>query len=282
MCLTIATANGCSNTYCDSVKVRVNTIANCAASFTSTLDTCQTLGFTNTSSGAFTREYWNFGDGSTYDTVSNPSHLFPVGTWSVTLEIYGTGCQSSVTETVSVAACGNVGNDTICGTVFNDLNGNGVQNTGEPGIASAEVHIGSFITYTDSNGHYWIVVPAGTYTIYYCAPTGYAFTIPVNSITPNTNTTCSAYQNIQISGSSNCGFNFGIQLNSVTICGTVYFDANDNHVQDPGEAGIPSARVALTDSATGAVVIVYTDQYGNYCAVVPAGTYTIRASSGSY
>ncbi len=279
VCLTITSANGCTNTYCDSVHVGHAITTVCHASFTYTIDSCQRVTFTSTSTGDLSFLRWIYGDGTT-DTLSNPTHVYAQGGhYTVILHFYGVNCYNFDTVVINVPSCTAVG-DTVCGVVFNDLNGNGVQNTGETGVPYAEIHVGSYVTHADSNGHYVIVVPAGTYSIYYCAPTGYTFTIPVH--TPlNSNVNCSAYQNIQVTSGQNCGYNFGIQNNSVTICGTVYFDANDNHSQDQGESGVPNAQVVFTDS--GHIVYTgYTDQYGHYCAVLPTGTYVITAVTTSY
>jgi PKD repeat protein len=283
VCLSITSVSGCTSTYCDSVTVHVIQNSGCNASFTWVVDTCQLLSFTNTSTGGFTNQYWLFGDGSTADTSYDPTHLFPVGTWTVELTIYSsTGCQASHTATITVDACGNKGNDTVCGNVFDDSNGNGVQDQGEKGVAGAEVYIGSLVVYADSNGHYSAIVPAGNYTIYYCAPAGYTFTLPVSAVyNTSGGYSCAVYAGVEINSPGNCGFNFGIKINSITVCGTVYFDANDNHIQDPGESGIANAQVILIDSGD-VVYTVFTDQYGHYCAVVPAGSYVITISSNAY
>jgi len=278
VCLTITSANGCTNTYCDSVHIGHYTTA-CHASFNYTIDSCQVVTFTSTSTGDLSFLRWVYGDGTT-DTLSHPTHVYAQGGYyTVVLHFYGLNCYNFDTVVIYVPSCTSAG-DTVCGVVFNDLNGNGVQNTGEAGIPYAEIHVGSYVTHADSNGHYVIVVPAGTYSIYYCAPTGYTFTIPVH--TPlNTNSNCSAYQNIVISSGSNCGYNFGIQNNSVTICGTVYFDANNNQVQNQGESGLANAQVVFSDEGS-VVYTVYTDQYGHYCAVLPVDTYVISVHSTSY
>ncbi len=279
VCLTITSLNGCTSTHCDSVHVGTTTPPACHASFTYTVDSCQVITFTSTSTGSLDFLRWIYGDGTT-DTTYHPTHHYAQGgVYTVILHFYGNGCYNFDTAQITVPACGS-SNDTVCGYVFDDLNGNGVQNTGEPGVASAEVHIGSYVTFTDSTGHYEVIVPAGTYTIYYCAPAGYAFSIPVYSQHSNS-VTCAAYQAVQIGSGTNCGYNFGIIDSSASICGTVYFDANDNHAQDPGESGIPGAQV--TFSSGGQVVYTcYTDQYGHYCAVLKDGNYVITATSTTY
>lgn len=55
---------------------------------------------------------------------------------------------------------------TISGIVFNDTNGNCVQDAGEPGLSRVQVYCsGIGYTYTDNNGNYSFRVPAGSYTI---------------------------------------------------------------------------------------------------------------------
>ncbi len=55
---------------------------------------------------------------------------------------------------------------TISGTVYNDANGNCVQDAGEAGIPHIQVYCsGIGYTYTDASGYYSFQVPSGTYTI---------------------------------------------------------------------------------------------------------------------
>ena len=54
----------------------------------------------------------------------------------------------------------------IQGTVYDDMNGNCVQDIGEPGIPNIQIAIsGRGYTYTDANGNYSYEVPSGTYTV---------------------------------------------------------------------------------------------------------------------
>src|SRR5215213_617192 len=77
---------------------------------------------------------------------------------------------------------GNYQNGTKSGTKFDDLNGNGVKNTGEPGIQGVEIHLsgtngaGAAVhlhTTTDVNGNYSFSVAPGSYTACETVPTGY-------------------------------------------------------------------------------------------------------------
>jgi hypothetical protein len=55
---------------------------------------------------------------------------------------------------------------TVSGSVFNDTDGNGIQDAGETGISGAVVTVGGgFATSTDENGFYSFTLPPGDYTI---------------------------------------------------------------------------------------------------------------------
>ncbi len=274
-CVTVYDNNQCSAAACDTFHT---TTTPCHAEYSYHYVTCNTVQFTNVSTGGYTNLIWTFGDG-TSSSAANPVHTFPTGTWTVQLTVYssGTNCQNTYYQVITSQPCGI--NDTICGVVFNDLNGNGVRDNGEPAIAGGTIYAGNYHVTVGTNGEYHIILPAGSYTLYYCAPSGYSFTIPVGSQNPNSNTinTCASYT-IVTSGGSHCGYNFGLQNNSTTICGTVYLDANNNHQQDSAETGIPNVHVMLTGD-NGTIIHAYTDQNGHYCATVPAGTYTVQVDS---
>lgn len=271
-CVTVYNNNQCSASDCDSV---VTNTPNCHAQFTYAHINCNTIQFSNTSSGGYTNQIWSFGDG-TSSSSANPVHHFSAGTWTVQLTVYssGTNCQSTYYAVVTIQPCGIF--DTICGVVFNDVNGNGVQDTSELGMSGGTVYVNNqMYAPVNAHGEYVLVLPVGTYTLYYCAPTGYTFTIPVNTQNPNNGTlnNCATYT-ISTTGGHHCGYNFGLQNNNATICGLVYNDANNNHQVDNGETGISNVHVILT-SANGNVLNAYTNANGEYCVTVPAGTYTI-------
>jgi len=68
---------------------------------------------------------------------------------------------------------------------------------------------------------------------------------------------------------------------SAGICGTVFYDANGNGIQDAGETGIPGASVTITytspDTGDTVTLVLPTDSQGNYDSnFLPSGTtYTI-------
>lgn len=63
------------------------------------------------------------------------------------------------------------------------------------------------------------------------------------------------------------------------LCGTVYFDRNNDGMQNPGEEGIEGTRLVLTDADGNVVAVTFTDAGGEYCFsnLVP-GTYCVNES----
>jgi hypothetical protein len=132
---------------------------------------------------------------------------------------------------------------TITGTVFNDANGDGIQDNGETGLAGVQVYddlndLGYFVsgdptTFTDAAGGYALSeVPVGKDTVRQVRPLGYAQTTPANGagrlVTVSTGQTVS-------------GQNFGDRSAAAapaTIAGTVFNDANGDGIPDAGLSGV--------------------------------------------
>jgi hypothetical protein len=67
----------------------------------------------------------------------------------------------------------------VCGTVFNDVNNDGIQNSGEPGIEGVKVYVCQLCDGTDTiqtetgpTGSYTVLVPLTTTTVSVLIPTG--------------------------------------------------------------------------------------------------------------
>jgi gliding motility-associated-like protein/uncharacterized repeat protein (TIGR01451 family) len=159
---------------------------------------------------------------------------------------------------------------TIEGHVYNDLNGNGVQDAGEPDLAGVDVVItdanGNTQTVTtDANGDYTAQVIAGTASVDIDETT-----LPADSVqTGGTDPT----DVVVTSGGTFFEENNGYNVPG-TVEGHIYDDANGNGVQDPGEADLAGVDVVITD-ANGNSQTVTTDANGNYSADVPAGDVTV-------
>jgi uncharacterized delta-60 repeat protein len=139
-------------------------------------------------------------------------------------------------------------NGLITGTVYNDLNGNGVKDSGEAGIAGRTVYIDGnnnvlldtaeqSVT-TDANGLYTLsIVTAATYKVREIVPTGWSQTFPLNGF--GINVTVAPSQ----TSSNN---NFGVRqttTNADSISGTVFNDVNSNGIKDNGEVGLSGWQV---------------------------------------
>ncbi|GDX47835.1 hypothetical protein LBMAG25_06530 [Bacteroidota bacterium] len=139
------------------------------------------------------------------------------GSYSITSYYYGTNIVQtypynptsySVTTTGGQNISGfNFGyqnqNVILCGVVYYDNNGNGIQDNGENGVANTYVKINGYWYYTNSNGQYNANLIAGTYSIQYVsAPAGYVITQPSSGNSYSVNAS-------QI-GQTYCNNNFGI------------------------------------------------------------------------
>ncbi|MHC1706391.1 MAG: PKD domain-containing protein [Bacteroidales bacterium] len=102
VCLTIATASGCTSTFC--LTVTVNVLPSCYAYFNFTPDPSgYGFQFTDASIGNPTNWQWSFGDG-TGSNLQNPAHQYNApGSYYVCLTIWGNNCQSSYCDYVFVS-----------------------------------------------------------------------------------------------------------------------------------------------------------------------------------
>ncbi|MCZ2340258.1 MAG: hypothetical protein LC104_00505, partial [Bacteroidales bacterium] len=164
--------------------------------------------------------------------------------------------------------------------VWNDQNGDGIQDAGEPGLSNVTVNLildvngnGVFDSedeiidtrVTDGNGGYLFTgVPAGNYLVSVeetTLPSGFELTTD-NDPMPV----------VLAGGQVYLDADFGyVDRSSGTVHGHLYLDTNGNGVQDPGEPDLPNVNVIITDSQ-GNQQIVETDEDGNWNATVPPGT----------
>ena len=232
--------------------------------------------------GGVTVQLKNSGGGvvGTTTTAGNGSYLFTnvaAGPYTV-VETDPSGYTSTTSNTVpvSVPVGGSATADfgdrqpgTVSGVVFNDLNGNGVQDPGENGIGGVTVQLkdsgGAVVgtTTTAGNGGYLFTnVPAGPYTVVETDPSGYV------STTPNT-------MPVTVPAGGSATADFGDRQPG-TVSGVVFNDLDGNGVQDPGENGIGGVTVTLKDSGGNPVGTTTTVGNGGYLFTnVAAGPYTV-------
>jgi hypothetical protein len=105
---------------------------------------------------------FQWGNGQTTQTISN----LPEGGYGITVKDAGT-CESSSYFMLLEPSC--IG--TITGTVYDDANGNCIQDNGEYGLANVIVSLSNGHTsYTDLNGMFYFTVKSGSYTLTHTPP----------------------------------------------------------------------------------------------------------------
>jgi len=166
--------------------------------------------------------------------------------------------------------------------VWNDANQNGIQDAGEAGLANVTVGLGTTTatgnqviktTVTDSTGHYLFSnLDAGNYFVTVTAPTGYTLTKQYagNTASDSNVSAANGYSDwiTLAQGENNLTIDAGLYKTPVVAKGSigdlVWIDANNNGVQDSGEAGAAGVAVSLYNYNTGVTVSTTTDSTGHY------------------
>ena len=176
----------------------------------------------------------------------------------------------------------------VTGTVYDDLNANGVKDDGEPGLPNLTLALddgaGNVLkAQTNTAGVYaFSRPPAGTYALYLSAPDntgGYAQTYPAGQSSDPSKAVGVAYGSVTVQPNSPyqhlTGYDFGA-LQPVVIAGTAYRRDLVNGVLSPTPGRLPGATVNVyAPGGTTAVATATTDRNGNYSVTVQAGTYTV-------
>ena len=162
---------------------------------------------------------------------------------------------------------------TVGDRVWEDTNGNGVQDSGEAGIVGVKVDLkdanGNIVktTTTGADGKYSFTVDPGKYTVSVTAPTGMTATGQhkgVDGVDSDIDANGQSDQITLSAGQTNNNVDAGF-YKGATLGDRVWLDANKNGVQDAGETGVANVKVILLDAAgnaTGATAT--TDANGNY------------------
>ena len=171
----------------------------------------------------------------------------------------------------------------IGGLKFNDVNGNGVQNVGDIGLAGVTLFIdanlngvldaGELSTVSDASGSYSFAnLGPGTYRLREVLPAG------------STQTTPNPLDIVASSGSNVTGINFGNFTNSfqlIIIGGLKFNDINGNGIQDPGDVGLAGITLFIDANLNGVFdageLSTVTTASGSYSfANLGPGTYRVR------
>jgi protocatechuate 3,4-dioxygenase beta subunit len=174
---------------------------------------------------------------------------------------------------------GTVQTNTVSGQAFDDLDGNGIRDSGEPGLAGWQVtllgltdtNVAASAT-TDSGGNYLFpgLLP-GTYRVRLLSPAGW---VQTTADPPD----------VPVSGGATVlvAPSFG-SFQRVTLSGQVFDDRNGNQLLDAGDGGLGGWQVNLFRAAdTGLMATATTDGNGTYrFSGVGPGTYRVRAAQAA-
>lgn len=174
---------------------------------------------------------------------------------------------------------------TIGDRVWEDRNGNGLQDSGEAGIAGVAVQLkdatGKVIasTKTDAAGAYAFKAVAGTYSVAVQAPTGWQATkadAGDDAIDSDIGASGATAQFTVRAGDKLTTIDAGL-YRAASLGNRVWYDCDGDGIQDSGEAGIGGAKVTLLDADGKALATTTTDcnglyQFGN----LKPGTYSVQ------
>ena len=142
--------------------------------------------------------------------------------------------------------------------VWSDLNANGIQDAGEPGVPGVSVSIynsnGNLVgtTTTDANGEYLFIVSPGDYYIEMSPPTGSIATAQDAGADDELDSDVGQISNQtpvfnMSAGEQDFSFDMGI-VEVASLGNFVWDDINGNGIQDANEPGVPGVTVNLLDS----------------------------------
>lgn len=181
--------------------------------------------------------------------------------------------------------------------VWFDLNNDGLQTAGEPGVQGVMVTLyngaGNIVSYTttSANGEYHFVgLAPDTYNVEFSnLPAGYEFTtynadlLGINgSVNSDADPITGLTQTVTlVSGDNNLNLDAGIVSAIVASVGDyVWFDENHDGIQDANEKGIGGILVTLYDALNNPVASTITHPDGSYIFTnVTPGTYTMGFSN---
>ena len=186
-------------------------------------------------------------------------------------------------RTITNVDAGMVPGGSIGDHIWLDIDGDGVDDIGEPGIAGVTVELTgtaadgtavNLTTVTDANGDYLFDnLPPGNYTVTVTDTNGELTDL---SQSPG-NTGSEAVTLVRRSRTFlDADFGYVPAAGTAVIGDTVWFDVDADGIQDPGEVGIAGVTLDLVDESGSVVDTITTDASGNYLFtnVVP-GDYTV-------
>ena len=199
---------------------------------------------------------------------------------------------SGYTTPVTLTSGQSVGNEsagiyyppaTISGTVFADVNADGVQEASDAGMAGRTVNLTSngviiATTVTAADGTYSFTnQAAGTYTVTVVAPSGDKFSAAGTSTAlPDSTVSTSGTQTVTVANGATATINAGLYV-PVSLGGTVFTDTNGDGAKESAESGLSGTTVKLLGSTGAVVATTTTASNGTYSFTGETpGTYTVQ------
>lgn len=231
-------------------------------------DTILCSGQTTTLYACYGDHYqWSTGYTTSFINVNPPT----TQTYTVTVT-KSNGCISISSITVYVSICGKIGD-----LVWEDINGNGTQESNEPGIGHVEIvlfrnGVPYETTFSDPAGMYFFTyLDPAIYTIRFKTPAGYVGTVPnvgSNDFIDSDVDTLTGWtpEYTVVAGYTNYTIDAGYYQKG-SIGNLVWEDINKNGIQDIAEPGIRDIAVRLQGTdGLGAIVTkeTVTDSMGQY------------------
>jgi large repetitive protein len=170
----------------------------------------------------------------------------------------------------------------VSGHIFNDVNGDGIQQPTEPNLPGVDIEITDstgipFIVSTDSSGNYVAVVSPGNVT----AKVVLSDTdIPVGAIVSTNGKPLGSVSNsiLAVINSNTQIHNVGFNQPIGYVSGHLFYDSNNDGIQQPTEPNLPGVTITIVDVA-GVSHITITDTNGNYELQLPVGQATVMIQS---
>jgi hypothetical protein len=213
-----------------------------------------------------------FGGANLYSngTMYNATLYYPImpGSYYAVYELNDTAPvpgTSRIVDYFKVPICGPP--DTVGGYVFFDIDADGIRDTNEVGIANKSVLVENIYgSITDSTGYYEFIVPRKPVSFQLANTPAASITYPFT-----------VYYIVSLdSGVYHGGYDFGISNVSVSVCGKVYIDFNQDSVYNPLlDEALSNVTIKITKTNTQQDFYTTTNNSGDYCIELTGGNYKI-------
>jgi hypothetical protein len=184
---------------------------------------------------------------------------------------------------------------TVClgNCVWIDINNDGLQTAGEPAVPGITVKLYNSTntviatSSTDVNGNYLFcgLSTGSTYSVgFENLPAGFTFTGQVGTLADPSNSDANPATGktvpVTLGATNNLTLDAGIISSTTAVVGNyVWYDTDEDGIQDANEAPISGVLVTLYDNSNNPVVSAVTDANGKYLFTnVTPGTYTVGFS----